>query len=57
MYVIIRNSDKKFVARLGRTNSYTTKLVYARQFKTLNEAYYDKCGNETVVSLDDVLGY
>lgn len=54
-YVIQRNEDAKFTAPPGQQHSYTRKLQAAWTFPTREAAQAQACGNETVVSTDEVL--
>lgn len=57
MFVIRRNSDKKYVARHIASSSYTSKLEEARTFR--NEAHareFGVCGDETVIPIESLLG-
>lgn len=54
MYVIKRD-DGKYVAQAGSKNSYTSSLENARTFATKEQAEQDKCGNEYIVSVYDLL--
>lgn len=56
MSYVIKNIDTgKYVSAPGRKKSYTTKLEYARIFPTREAADGDKCGNETVIDVDDLI--
>ena len=56
MYVIQRIPDKAFVARSGRSGSYTRKLQLAQTYKTREAANANRCtGNETVVPVQCLL--
>lgn len=55
MYVLMRD-DGYFVARLGYPSSYTKDIYSVRTFATRESAARDKCGNETIVSLYDLMG-
>lgn len=57
MYVIKR-IDGKFVADQSKRqgSSYTTRLQYARVYKTLESAQADVCkGNERIIPLNNFL--
>lgn len=59
-YVLKRNTDSRnpgelYVAPLGRPAAYTNKLQHARVFTTLAEAEREKCGNETILPLDEAM--
>lgn len=56
MYVIIRLSDAKYVARQGNEHSYTNKLQHAQTFPDRDSAKRDCCGNETIISLEQAMG-
>ncbi len=51
MYVVVRISDGKMVAREGMENSFTEKLTEAAVYKTEKKAAANCCGDEKVVSL------
>jgi hypothetical protein len=53
MYVIIRNSDGKFVSCPGSQYSYTNYLQKAQTFSTKEIAERHACGNETVIDTKD----
>ena len=58
MYVIKRRMDGKFVAdqRKRQGSSYTTRLQYARIYKTLEQAQADVCKeNERIIPLNNFL--
>lgn len=55
MYVIRRNEDGKYVRPGGYETSYTDRLQEAKQYPTRESAERDKCGNETVVNVRDIL--
>ncbi len=55
MYVIKRNSDGRYVAAPGSLHSYTKKLEDAQAFSTRGEANRNKCGNETVVPIENIM--
>lgn len=52
---IILNEKGKYVSRPGSQKSYTTKLENARIFSTKEAAESNKCSNERVVSLYDLM--
>lgn len=55
-YVIVRASDRLFVAKPGRKSSYTNALQNAKIYKSQEEAEADRCpGNEYVLSVDSLL--
>lgn len=54
-YVIRRNEDGAFVAPSGSASSYVRNLQKARVFPTREAAEADKCGNESVVRLEDAM--
>lgn len=56
-FVIKRNEDGKYVAPAGRAKSYTARLESARVFATREAAERDKCGNERVVAVADLIGH
>ena len=55
MFVLIRNSDGKYVAPAGSHHVYTDKLQNARVYMHKEDAINDKCGNETVIKLINVI--
>lgn len=55
MYVIQNCDDAKFVARPGSQHSYTNRLQDARVFQTRDDAERERCGNETIVLVDNLL--
>lgn len=55
MWVIIRMSDGKYVARSGSEHSYTEKLEEAATFNMSLEAKNNSCNNEFVQSVESVL--
>jgi hypothetical protein len=54
MYVIMRRY-REYVARPGSLRSYTRSLEDARKFETREEAERNKCGDETVKNVSDIL--
>ena len=60
MYVIKCHGNGKFdgcyVARSGSQSSYTKRLEDAKTFPTREAALADKCGNESVHSVSELLG-
>lgn len=54
MYVIVRN-DGMYVAKPGRECSYTKMLENARIFRIRDKAERERCGNETVRSVESIL--
>lgn len=52
-YVIMRGG--LYLAAQGSQKSFTSKLEHARVFYTREAAEADKCGNESVCSLDFVM--
>ena len=56
MYVIRRiDQGGGYVAKPGNGASYTLNVLKARTFSSEAEAVRDKCGNEVVERLDDVI--
>jgi hypothetical protein len=58
MYVIQHNTHGRYVARSEATatgSSYTKRLEDARVFPTRESAEHDRCGNETVRAVVEVL--
>ena len=55
MYVIRRNEDGAYVAPAGQRSSYTRVLENARKFNSRDSAQREACGNETVLSIDEIL--
>ena len=54
-YVIRRTRDGKFVTRPGSSHAYTPLLQNAMTFATRENAENQTCGNEYVVSIEDVV--
>lgn len=54
MYVLIKENGW-YVARAGSAGSYTPKLQHARIFTTREEAERNRCGNESIVAVADIL--
>ncbi len=55
-YVIVRDSDGKYVAVGGAEHSYTDKLEEARIFKSLQTAQWECCvENETIHDIRGIL--
>lgn len=52
---VIRRNDGAFVARPGSKKSYTKSLLSARTFATREAALADKCGNESVYDLAELI--
>jgi hypothetical protein len=57
LYVIRNQATGKWVARFGSERSYTMKLEKAQTFNSRESAQVHCCGNEQVLSLDQVLGH
>ena len=57
MYIIIRSEDGKFVSKPGSRYSYTNNILGARIYQTVSEAERDKCGNEYIKELRNIIGY
>lgn len=55
MFVIQRNEDGKYACPPGQISSYTGLLQKARQFSTRESAEAEKCDNELVVPVSDIL--
>lgn len=55
MYVIKNNETSRYVSWPGSRKSYTSRLEYARVFKTKDAAKQDCCGNETAVLMSDLI--
>lgn len=55
-YVIRRNEDGAFVAPPGSKKSYVKDVRKARIFTDLKTPSSEVCGNETVLTLESVLG-
>ena len=53
MFVIMKG--KYFVAMPGCKNSYTLDIRHAQKFATRAEAEKNKCGNEAVVSIYQII--
>lgn len=56
MYVLQRHKDDRYVAESGTASSYTRSLERARKFPTREAAQAEKCGNETVIDVNLLLG-
>ena len=61
MFVLVRHSDGSkydgfYVARPGSQHSYTKKLEEANTFPTREAANGQKCGNESVRSVAEIMG-
>lgn len=55
--MLMRTTDRKYVARFGSEQSYTKYLQHAQVFATRDEAEKHRCpGNERIVELDSILG-
>lgn len=54
VYVLIKENGW-YVARAGSAGSYTPKLQHARIFTTREEAERNRCGNESIVAVADIL--
>ena len=54
MFLIIRD-DGKYVSMAGSEHSYTSKFENARLFSKEGDADREKCSNETIVPLANVL--
>jgi hypothetical protein len=53
---VIKNADTgKFVAQRGSDRSYTGNLQHVRVFRSRGDAENDKCGNETIVPLENLI--
>ena len=55
MYVIVRSEGGNFVSKPGSKYSYTNNILGARIYQTVSEAERDKCGNEYVCSVYDII--
>jgi hypothetical protein len=55
-FVLVKHEDGKYVSRPGSLHSYTKRLEKALVFTTRAAAEKSKCGNESVVDLDQLLG-
>ena len=56
MYVVIRITDGKYVAKPGQPHSYTRRLENADLFRDLETAIQGSCPeNERPVNLDSIL--
>ncbi len=59
MYVIIMYTRYTVKGRIyvskNKIKSYTNRLEDAQIYKTWNEADLDKCGNEIVISVKEIL--
>lgn len=56
MYVIVRNRDGAYVSRPGNASSYTKQLETARIFFDRFTAEKERCADENIKSLDEILG-
>lgn len=57
MYVLVRHSDGKYVARSGSEQSYTKRLEDARKFSSREAAEADRCvQSERIANVSDILG-
>jgi hypothetical protein len=56
LFVLQRNEDGKFVAPAGAQRSYVKSLQDARAFTTREAAEQERCGNESIVVVRDVMG-
>ena len=54
LYVLVRETDGKYVAKPGQPHSYTYDLRYAATY-TQAEVQRHRCGNELAVRLDSLL--
>lgn len=54
-YVLKGGVRGHYVARPGEDKSYTPLLQKARVFATRAEAERERCGNETVISVENAL--
>ena len=54
-YILIR-TDGKYAARSGMKHSYTRRLEYARVFSTRESAERERCENETIRRVLDIVG-
>lgn len=55
-FVLVRIPDGAYVARSGSIHSYTRKLEQAQVFKSRENANQNRCVNETIQSLEELLG-
>ena len=56
MYVLVRVSDNKFVAKSGLEDSYTDKLWNVRVFETAELAEKNRCvESECIVRLESIV--
>lgn len=55
IYVLRRDEDGAYVAPPGRRRSYTKALRQARTFNTRADAEGQRCGNERVVPVRELL--
>ena len=53
MYVILNAG--RYVAKSGRSSSYCKRIEYAQVYKTREEAEKNKCGNESIQDLNQVI--
>jgi hypothetical protein len=55
MYIIQNMETGWYVARAGSAGSYTPKLQAARSWPTRDAAEPERCGNERIVAVADIL--
>ena len=55
MYVIRRNEDGAYVTKPGSEHSYTRKLESARTFPSRQAAEWHACGNEQVMTVEELV--
>ena len=55
MYVIRRDKDDMFVSKPYSKKSYTNDILNAKIFNTMSEALYEKCDNEYIENVLDIL--
>ena len=56
MYVLKCSDSKRgYVAKPGSSHSYTRRLEGARTFPSRADAEREKCGNEVVLLLEDLI--
>ncbi len=51
--VLKRIEDGKYVTPPGSARSYTDRLQHARVYSSPEEAERERCGNETIVPVED----
>ena len=55
MYVIRRNEDGKYVTKPESKHTYTRRLEDARVFRSREAAEWHACGNEQVMTVEEMV--